>query len=480
MDAPWTLVIPSALYADLTAHLFPGDGDEHGAVIAAGIATSERGTRLLARELFIAQDGIDFVPGRWGYRMLTAEFVSERIAYSRDNGLAYLAVHNHGGYDSVGFSEPDNRSHERGYPALLDISGLPVGALVLAREAVAGDIWTEDRHRRALKETIVLGRNIVRLYPEPLQRPPDSDPKFDRQVRWFGERGQALLKSLKVGVIGAGGVGLPLVTMLARIGVGSVVVVDPDRIEPSNLPRLDACRRDAMMQLRKIPVLRRLANRLSTRKVALARRAAKRANPKIEFTGFPTNVIEVEAATELADCDFLFLAADSHQARMVFNAIAHQFLIPGFQIGTRIDTDSETGQVGEIRTNVRFVLPDTGCLRCNNLISATKLQTESLPDGERERNRYVDEVPAPSVITFNTLAASQAMTEFMLMVGGLMEDNAPSGYYRFLPRERAAEAVGPIANRLDCRDCGFISASRRARGDAAELPLPERHRRRGR
>jgi|SRR6266581_1313906 len=104
------------------------------------------------------------------------------------------------------------------------------------------------------------------------------------------------------------------------------------------------------------------------RKVRLARRIAKRANGKIDFIGIPKNVIESEAALELIDCDFIFLAADSHQARMVFNAIAHQFLIPGIQIGTRIDTEKKTGTVTDIRTNLRLVLPYTGCLRCNNLI----------------------------------------------------------------------------------------------------------------
>src|SRR3989442_898259 len=122
----------------------------------------------------------------------------------------------------------------------------------------------------------------------------------------------------------------------------------------------------------------------------------------------------------LADCDFIFLAADSHQARMVFNALVDQFLIPGIQIGTRIDTDKETGAVGDIRISVRLVLPYTGCLRCNNLISGAQLQDESTGRIERQRNRYVDEVPAPSVITFNTQSAGQAATEFMLMMGGLV------------------------------------------------------------
>ena len=393
MDAAWTLTMEEALYRDLMEHLFPGDDDEHGAVIAAGVTTTARGTRLLARELFKAQDGVYFVPGRWGYRMLTANFVREKIRYRRDENLAYLAVHNHRGRDHVAFSEPDNRSHERGYPALLDISGQPVGALVLAENALAGDIWTEDRTRRTIEETIVVGRNLVRLYPSPPPRPPKADPTYDRHVRWFGDRGQALLGRLKIGVIGAGGVGLPLVTMLARLGIGALVVIDPDRVAPTNLPRLDAHRLDAMMQLRTIRRLEPLADRLSTRKVRLARRLAKRANPKITFTGIPENVIEPDAALALIDCDFIFLAADSHQARMIFNAVVHQFLIPGIQIGTRIDTDRVSGAVGDIRSNVRLVLPSTGCLRCNNLISRARLQEESLGEVERERNRYVDEVP---------------------------------------------------------------------------------------
>jgi ThiF family len=474
MNRTWTLTIDELMYRDLMGHLFPGDSDEHGAVIAAGLVKTDRGTRLLARKLFLAADGIDFVPGRRGYRLLTAEFVNEKIRHCRDDGSIYLAIHNHSGDDYVEFSDPDNRSHERGYPALLDISGQPVGALVFAENAVAGDIWTPDRSRRPVSETVVIGRNIVRLFPAPPPRPSEVDPMYDRQVRWFGDRGQELLGRLKVGVIGAGGAGQPLVMMLARLGVGIIVVVDPDRVAPTNLPRLDARRTDAMMPLRRIPGLRKIADRLSTHKVRLARRIARKANPKVDFIGIDKNVIEPEAALALVDCDFLFLAADSHQARMVFNAITHQFLIPGIQIGTRIDTEKKTGSVGDIRSNVRLVLPYMGCLRCNSLISPTRLQDESRGRAEREHNRYVDDVPAPSVITFNTFAAAQAANDFMLMIGELIGDDAPLDYLRTRPRERKLEPVRGFPNQPTCRDCGGTSQSRRARGDADELPLAER------
>jgi molybdopterin/thiamine biosynthesis adenylyltransferase len=475
MSAPWTLAIDDQLYARLMRHLFPGDEDEHGAVIAAGVVRTSRGTRLLARDLFEAIDGTDFVPGRRGYRMLTATFVRDKVWYCRDEGLVYLAVHNHGGTNSVGFSESDNRSHERGYPALLDISGQPVGALVLAENALAGDIWTPDRSRRPISEALVIGANVRRLYPSPLPPPPKADASYDRQVRWLGDRGQDVLSRTKVVVVGAGGVGLPLITMLGRLGVGHIVVIDPDRLEPENLPRMPEARRlDAMMPLRLLPGTKRLADRLSTKKVRLARRAVRRANPKARFVGIAQDVKEPAAAREMIDADYIFLAADSHFARMIVNVVSHQYLVPAVQIGTRIEVDQATGLVGDIRSHVRQILPTSGCLRCNELIDDTKVQEESIGSAERERNRYIDEIPAPSVITFNTMTAAHAVTDFLLALGELVQDQAQPGYLWSRPRKRSYEMVEPAEPHPTCPHCGTAKSSRRARGDSVELPLPQR------
>jgi molybdopterin/thiamine biosynthesis adenylyltransferase len=480
MPKPWTLTIDDRMYDQLMGHLFPGDDDEHGAVIAAGIVQTERGTRLLARDLFLAQDGVDFVPGIHAYRMLKAAFVRERILYCRNEKLVYLGIHNHGGRGEVDFSGPDMRSHERGYPALLGISKQPVAGLVVAQNAIAGDIWTADRSRHTISETIVLGRNIRRIYPSPPPPPPMPDPEYDRQVRWLGKRGQDILSHTKVAVVGGGGVGLPLTTMLARLGVGQIVVVDPDRVEPENLPRMPEARHwDAMTPVRRLPgtkhpSVKRVIDHLCTRKIRLARRAVRRANPNATFTGIAESVAEPDAARQLIDCDFIFLAADSHLARMVVNVIGHQYLIPVIQMGTRIDVNEDTGDVGEIRTNVRIILPHTGCIRCNGYIDSTKVQEDAVGAAERERNRYVDEVPAPSVITFNTLSAAQGATDFLLMLGGLVRNDATLDYIRFRPRMRVCAPIRPISNRDSCPHCGTTSRSRRARGDSIELPLPER------
>lgn len=169
VDAPWSVAITAAQWAVLRDHLFCGDGEEHGAVLRCGIARSARGTRLLVRDVVVAADGIDYVEGTRGYRKLTAGFVADAIDACAEQGLAYLAVHNHGGRDRVAFSRTDMTSHERGYPALLDINGdVPVGALVFAEGAVAGDIWTSDGRRRALTHLRVMGRPQLTLTPEPM------------------------------------------------------------------------------------------------------------------------------------------------------------------------------------------------------------------------------------------------------------------------------------------------------------------------
>lgn len=468
------LTMPALLKRDLLAHLFPGDGDEHGAVIGCGVVQTERGMRLLARELILAEDGVDYVPGKAGYRMLTARFVMSCADRCGESGLAYLAVHNHGGTTSVGFSGADMASHERGYPALLDVlDGPPVGALVFAKEAVAGDLWLPDGTRRTLREAKAVGTTVARLYPEPPPRPAAADETYDRQARLFGERGQALLRSSKVGVIGAGGVGSLLALYLARLGVGHLVVVEPERVDITNLPRLPgATRFDARTWLTgddRPKWLRRLGERIAARKVDIVRREVRCSGMGTVFEGVFADVSRNDVAMGLRDCDYLFLAADTATARLVFNALVHQYLIPGVQAGSKVPVDKDTGEVGDVFSVVRPVIPDSGCLWCAKLINPTRLAEEAQSPEERARHRYVDEVPAPSVITLNAIGAGHAANEFLFSLTGLREPGWHERYLRYHPRAREWSMDTPLRDR-ECAECGAGPRSRRARGDGAALP----------
>ena len=477
-DELWSVRITAADYATLREHLFPGDNDEHGAILAAGVVRTRRGVRLLVRHVFLARDGVEFVPGTRGYRMLTPEFVNKTIRFCRDEALAYLAVHNHLGRDTVEFSGDDNASHERGYPALLDIGrGIPVGALVFATNAVAGDLWTPDRARRRLGHLVVVGGALRQFRARPNLETDHIGARFDRQVRLFGAAGQRLLARQKVGVIGAGGVGTILISLLARLGVGHLVVVDPERVDITNLPRLPEARRlDALALLtdpRRPAWLQRIGRRLATRKVNLARRIARRANTGITFEGVAGDVVDPDVAMRLRDCDVLLLAADTQQARAVFNALVHQYLIPGWQIGSKIEIHKATGAVGDVFSVVRPVRPDTGCLWCNEVINPSRLADEALDEHERARQRYIDEedVVAPSVISINGIGAAQAVDDVMLAVTGLADPDDGAYRYDFV-REHASKRVAPRRD-AECLDCGSATRSRLARGDSR--PLPCRH-----
>ena len=53
----------------------------------------------------------------------------------------------------------------------------------------------------------------------------------------IGLEGQQKLKKAKVLVIGAGGLGCPVLQYLTAAGIGTISIIDFDRVEESNLQR---------------------------------------------------------------------------------------------------------------------------------------------------------------------------------------------------------------------------------------------------
>lgn len=472
----FTLTIDNPLFKKLYKHLFPGDDDEHGAIIVSGIAETKSKTRLLARKVFLAKDGIDYIPGQRGYRALTAKFVAEVSHYCAQEKLCYLAVHCHRGTDNVSFSRDDMKSHERGYPSLLDIThGGPVGALVFAKNAIAGDIWTKSG-RFKLEYTNIVGIRMRKIYPEKTNRPIESDLVYDRNTRLFGDVGQDILKKLKVGIIGLGGGGSLLNEWIARLGVGHIIAIDFDRIEYTNLPRVvGSTRLDAKTLLTKshFNILKKIGNKFSTYKVMIAKRVAKQANSKVQFEPIIGDILNESIAKKLVDTDFIFLATDNIQSRLVFNALVHQYLIPGAQIGIKIPKNKESQKIGDIAINTRLVLPYTygGCLECHNLIPPGRLQEESLSPEELKKQRYIDDdlVNEPSVITLNALSAAQAANDLMMLFTNLYEDDVIPEHHLIFAKDRNLMKVTSVCKE-NCPDCSVKKFSRKARGDRVRLP----------
>lgn len=463
-------------FDELEAHLFPGDNDEHGAVLGVGVVSTARGKRLLVRKVFKAQDGIDYVPGDRGYRKLTGAFVAECLIECEEQGLGYVAVHCHGGVNQASFSMTDLDSHERGYPALLEnLDGMPVGALVFAKNAVAGDIWLSDTERHELNGFSVVGNRPFMLTDgHDLNDDEQSDPIFDRQVRMFGEMGQRLLQQQKVAVIGAGGVGAIVVEQLSRMGVGEIVVIDDDRVERSNLNRLvGSVPSDVSPPViyKYIPLLNKIRPFKARLKVDIAKRHAIRSGTISKISAVPFSITSSIATEYLLDSDYIFLAADTAQARLVYNSVVNQYLVPGVQMGVKIQTDKSSGEVVDIAAWVRRTLPGHGCLWCNGLISPVKLREESLSIDQKRQQQYIvgeEDVHAPSVIMLNGIVASLAVDAYVERLMGLSQADGLNWLW-YTPLTEEWETVSPVAGGL-CAECKK-DGKRFAKGDAVDLPV---------
>jgi hypothetical protein len=438
-------------------HLFPGDRDEHGVVLLAGTSYSDDEQTLLIREVHPAREGVDYVEGKFGYRALSPTFIHRLITRARDEKLAYLAAHNHDSDREVGFSHIDLESHERGYPALLQIArGMPVGALVFGHRSIEADIWLPNGTRLGLDQATVVGNTIQRLTASARKDSVKTGQTYDRQVKMFGAMGQKELANCRVAILGLGGIGSLVAAYLARLGVGHFYLVDDDLVEASNLSRIVGA---SLADVRK-----------KVSKVSVAKRMILRANSRAKIQLIADDVAKESVATRLTSCDYLFLAADSMRARLVFNALVHQYLIPGVQLGSKIRPDPE-GVLIDVMSANRPIRPGHGCLWCNQLIDANALAKEAKTDDERKAQAYGVEEANPSVISLNAISAAHAVNDFLLDYLSLRPEPDLLHYEEFHFLNHARRLVQPRKD-SECPECSRLG-NRYARGDSVTLPCVE-------
>ena len=93
---------------------------------------------------------------------------------------------------------------------------------------------------------------------------------------------------------------------------------------------------------------------------------------------------------------------------------------PAYRSAPRCRSSQHSGAILDLFSVIRPLVPGQGCLWCNELVSAAKLQEEATSPEQRRRQRYIDEaeLAEPSVITLNALAAAHAANDYLLNVTG--------------------------------------------------------------
>ena len=120
-----------------------------------------------------------------------------------------------------------------------------------------------------------------------------------------GEAGQQKLLNAKVLVVGAGGLGAPVLQYLTAAGVGNIGIVDGDVVSLSNLQRQILYSTDD----------------IDLPKVETAARKLKQLNPDVVFDVYPLMLSEKNAEEIIAKYDIVVGASDNFSSRYLIDAI---------------------------------------------------------------------------------------------------------------------------------------------------------------
>ena len=127
------------------------------------------------------------------------------------------------------------------------------------------------------------------------------NPRYERNIPALSEEACNTLLGKRVLVVGCGGLGGHLIDMLARIGVGTLRVVDGDVFEPSNLNR---------QLLSEVPLLG-----VSKAKAAAAK--ISRINPEISVEAVDSFLTEKNVRRLLLFCDVVLDGLDNIESRRI-------------------------------------------------------------------------------------------------------------------------------------------------------------------
>lgn len=319
---------------------------------------------------------------------------------------------------AFGFSSQDDENEQN---ILHGYAGCNGDDVTLVSLVLCDDRWiartrpgTNRGSSRAVGHVAVLGENFHVHLPRVTKT--DSE-QLKRQVAAFGKPFNQKLNSLHAVVVGAGGTGSSLTTLLARAGVGRITIVDGDDLEESNLNRVRGYRKSDIGE-NKATTLAEFINSLELTTTASAIPKYLHESP--------------DAVDALSDADVVFGCTDDTTGRDILNQAVYYYAVPLLDLGLtgRVDLD-DNGQpyLSDHRGRVSVVLPEHGnCLRCQRIVTDEKLayedairQRPELKDLDHEtlRKEYYltgGAEQAPGVGPFTSMTADLAVSALMNLI----------------------------------------------------------------
>jgi adenylyltransferase/sulfurtransferase len=248
-----------------------------------------------------------------------------------------------------------------------------------------------------------------------------SDAEFERYARHLildeiGEEGQAKLLAARVLVIGAGGLGSPVLLYLAAAGVGTLGIVDDDTVSLSNLQR---------------QVLHQTAA-VGRRKTDSAAVGLKAIEPAVTLELWPERLTDANVDALVARYDLVADGSDNFTTRYLVNDAC-------VKAGKTFVSGALLRFEGQLSTFKPHAGPDHPCYRC--------LFPEPPPAGSIPRCEEAG-ILGPVAGVIGTLQATEVVKELLglgeSLSGRLMmyDALAPSFYTVRIPRDPHCPCCG--------------------------------------
>jgi adenylyltransferase/sulfurtransferase len=194
-----------------------------------------------------------------------------------------------------------------------------------------------------------------RTLPLAASLPPITDAQLLRYARHIvleeiGEEGQARLLASRVLVVGAGGLGSPMLLYLAAAGIGTLGIVDDDTVDLTNLQRQ----------------IVHTTPRIGEAKVSSARAAIEALNPDIRVEPHALRLDTRNARDLVRRYDIVADGSDNFATRFLLNEVCYSARVP-------LVSAALLRFEGQLSTFKAWSEGDHPCYRC--------LYPEAPPDG---------------------------------------------------------------------------------------------------
>jgi adenylyltransferase/sulfurtransferase len=118
-----------------------------------------------------------------------------------------------------------------------------------------------------------------------------------------GKKGQEKLKQSKIGVVGSGGLGSPILLYLAAAGIGEIRVVDSDTIDLTNLQRQILFQTDS----------------IGKEKALIAKERLLQLNPHIQIHAYPIRLNQENISEIFSGVDIILEGSDNFPTKFLVN-----------------------------------------------------------------------------------------------------------------------------------------------------------------